>query len=105
MHCLAKFGSALIAAGLATTWAPPAVADATYTKIKIRGATGTHVAAINNAGAVAGQDDGFEGPAFVRNADGKVKRFMVDGAFVTIPRTLTDAGAVGGRYDLPDDSI
>ena len=27
------------------------------------------------------------------------------GAIATIPRGLTDTGAVGGRYDLPDDSI
>ncbi len=104
MHSLAKLGVVLIATGLSTAGTLPAAA-ATYTKIQVRHANGTHVSLINNVGQVAGQVDDFEGPAFIRTPEGKVIRFAVDGAFVTIPRGLTDAGAVGGRYDLPDDSI
>src|SRR3954470_1364591 len=99
MHSLVKLGVVLVATGLGTA-ANLAVAAATYTKIQVRHANGTHVSMINNVGQVAGQVDDFEGPAFIRTPEGKVKRFAVDGAFVTIPRGLTDAGAVGGRYDL-----
>jgi hypothetical protein len=104
MRLLMTIGIAVVASVMLPAGVLAVPATATYTKIKLKHATGTHVSVINNTGAVAGQDDGFEGPAFIKTADGKVTRFAVDGAFVTIPRGLTDTGAVGGRYDLPDDT-
>jgi hypothetical protein len=81
-------------------------AAADFTKIKFPHDNPTVVNVINNTGAVAGQHgDGFAGRALIRAPDGKLTDFAVNGAVVTIPRGLTEEGAVGGRYDLPDDSI
>lgn len=80
-------------------------AAANYTKVKIRHQDVTRADVINNGGAVAGEYGNSMGRAFIRTPDGAVTTFAVDGAVVTIPRGFTDLGAVGGRYDLPDDTI
>jgi hypothetical protein len=100
-NLLVMFVSCFAAAGIL-----PATAKATFTKVKFPHANPTQAELINNHGVVAGQyGDGFAGRAFLRSADGSFTGFAVDGAVVTIPRGLTDAGAIGGRYDLPNDSI
>lgn len=80
---------------------------AEFTKVKFPHNNPTVLNIVDNTGAIAGQhgNDGFAGRAFVRTPDGKFRDFAVQGAVVTIPRGLTEEGAVGGRYDLPDDSI
>ncbi|MFL5238787.1 MAG: hypothetical protein ACJ8EL_14510 [Rhizomicrobium sp.] len=85
--------------------AGPAAAKPSYTKIKFQHSTPTAVNVINNVGAVAGQYGNGSTRAFVRAPDGSFTAFSVEGAVVTIPRGFSDDGAVGGRYDLPDDTI
>jgi hypothetical protein len=83
-----------------------AAGKAIYTRVKFPHDHYTRVEAINNNGAVAGQYGNVaSGPAFIRATDGTFTHFAVEGAATTIPRGLTDEGAIGGRYDLPDDSI
>jgi len=86
--------------------ASAAAAKATFTKVKVPHANPTLLEVMNNHGALAGQySEVASGPAFIRAPDGTFTTFAVDGAVSTIPRGLSDDGAVGGRYDLPDDSI
>jgi len=98
--------AALAVASFALVPVSPAGAHASYAKVNIRNGNPVQAELINNNGLVAGEyGSGISGRAFIKAPDGSHTDFAVDGSVVTLPRGLTDAGAVGGRYDLPDDTI
>lgn len=105
MGCARMLRWLAILCAASATLGGTAVGKPVYTKIRYPHAGQTAANVMNNLGAVGGQYGNGSTRAFLRAPDGASADFAVDGAVVTIPRGLSDDGAIGGRYDLPDDTI